>query len=65
MANKKILERREFLKGTAAAGGAVALGMVSGHAIADSDEDKAPEKKESKGYHLTQHIRDYYRTARS
>ncbi|MBD3609410.1 MAG: twin-arginine translocation signal domain-containing protein [Gammaproteobacteria bacterium] len=64
MAEKKTLERREFLKGAAAAGGAVALGMATGEAVA-SVEPAEVKKTAAKGYHETQHIRDYYKSARS
>jgi len=64
MAKNNTLERREFLKGAAAAGGVVALGMVSGHAAAGSEPVRAA-KPVAKGYHETQHIRDYYKSARS
>ncbi|WP_420919425.1 twin-arginine translocation signal domain-containing protein [Vibrio furnissii] len=54
--------RRELLKGlgTAAVAGAVVTG-VSQHAVAS---EKPVEAKDSlkKGYHETQHIRDYYDT---
>lgn len=55
--------RRDLLKGlgTAAVAGAVVAG-VSTQTVASeaSTESKEPLKK--KGYHETQHIRDYYNT---
>lgn len=59
--------RREFLKGVAAAGGAAALGAWSTGAVADTERTPAVQgaSPEPKGYRVTQHIRDYYRVARS
>jgi len=62
--------RRIFLKGAAAAGGAAALTAVSAANLADADTTAATaaaaaDNKPSKGYHETQHIKDYYRTLRS
>lgn len=63
-------DRRMFLKGFAVAGGTAAITAVSAtglvnpatkqHAAAD-----IAEKPASKGYHETQHIKDYYRILRS
>ena len=64
MAEKKTLQRREFLKDAAAVGGAVALGVTATEAAASVVP--AEEKKTgAKGYHETQHVRDYYKSARS
>lgn len=59
--------RREFLKGMAVAGGAVALGTWSAGSAADTAQTPAAQgaTPEPKGYRVTQHIRDYYRVARS
>lgn len=59
--------RREFLKSMAAAGGAAALGTWSAGAAADTAQTPAVQgaSAEPKGYRVTQHIRDYYRVARS
>ena len=59
--------RRIFLKGAAAAGGAAALTTVSAAGLVDADTEKKPapdatDKTASKGYHETQHIKDYYRS---
>ncbi|ENM5932595.1 twin-arginine translocation signal domain-containing protein [Vibrio mimicus] len=55
--------RRDLLKGlgTAAVAGAVVVAGVSTQTVASesSTESKEPLKK---GYHETQHIRDYYNT---
>ena len=63
-------DRRMFLKGAAIAGGAAALTAVSatGLVAADAENERLPDatdKTASKGYHETQHIKDYYRSLRS
>lgn len=62
-------ERRRFLKGIAAAGGATALTAVFASRLLASDPGGTAARKiqqpESRGYHETDHIRDYYRTLRS
>lgn len=57
--------RREFLKQIAVGSGAVAVAAVSGSALAAVEpEAVAPELPAArKGYHETDHIREYYRTA--
>jgi len=62
--------RRIFLKGAAAAGGAAALTAASAADLLDEDLEEltpgdAVDTRASKGYHETQHIKDYYRTLRS
>lgn len=60
-------DRRTFLKGVAAAGGATAVAVAGGAAVADvSSKNTAKaeaEAPESKGYRETDHIREYYRLA--
>jgi hypothetical protein len=63
-------DRRTFLKGAAVAGGTAALTAVSATGLVDpaTEESATPdatEKPAAKGYHETQHIRDYYRALRS
>jgi nitrous oxide reductase len=62
-------DRRAFLKGVAVAGGATAVAVAGGSAVADVSADRpgaAKAKAEgSKGYHETDHIREYYRLAQS
>jgi hypothetical protein len=56
-------DRREFIKKTTLAGaGVAATTMVSTSAIASVGDD-AEVKPGHKGYHLTQHILDYYKSA--
>lgn len=60
-------DRRTFLKGVAAAGGATAVAVAGGAAVADLTPEEAPKAEakapESKGYRETAHIREYYRLA--
>jgi len=60
-------DRRTFLKGVAAVGGATAVAVAGGAAVADVSSEKAPKAEakspESKGYRETDHIREYYRLA--
>ena len=62
-------DRRSFLKKVAAAGGATALtAFFASDLIADDSGGTASLKSEimaSRGYHETDHIRDYYRTLRT
>ena len=62
-------ERRKFLKGVAAAGGATALTTVFASRLMAADTGGTAARKiqqsESLGYHETDHIRDYYRTLRT
>lgn len=58
--------RREFLRDVLVTGGAVAVVAATGQAVAAPSVAKtqpATEKVESKGYHVTEHIREYYRLA--
>lgn len=58
--------RRAFLKAARGAGalGVLAAAAVSGAAEAAPLPDQAPAAPEAKGYHVTEHIQKYYRTAR-
>ncbi len=59
--------RRGFLRGLLATGsGAAVLAVSSGSAVAavsGAAEQGSEEPEASKGYHVTQQILDYYRTA--
>ena len=55
--------RRRFLKGLAAAGGATAMVVATGTAVA-APEVAPVSKPEDAGYHETPHIRTYYQKAR-
>ncbi len=58
--------RRSFLKHAASAGGAAAVAVVASRVVAATEDGAEVESKQpvSKGYQLTQHIRDYYQTAK-
>ena len=63
--NKKRTDRREFLKGAAVAGGAVAVAGAAPGAVANTfAEAGSADTPVTKGYHETAHIRDYYATTR-
>ena len=64
-----ITDRRLFLKGVIAAGGATALTAVAAPHLADPPEDKQADAGGnpdalSQGYRETAHIKAYYRTLR-
>ena len=59
--------RREFLKGVAVMGGTATLAVVTKVHAADAptqSQGGSLEASESKGYHVTSHIADYYDKAR-
>jgi len=64
-----VTDRRSFLKGVAAAGGAAALTtFFASQLLTDDTHGTAARKSEvmaSRGYHETNHIRDYYRTLKT
>ena len=62
-------DRRLFLKGVIAAGGATALTAVSAHHLVDPVKDRQTDgglnaNPVPRGYHETDHINAYYRTLR-
>lgn len=67
---KKIKEalngnRRDFMKKSALVGAGVAAStVVGGEAMASVTTDTV-ETRENKGYQLTQHVADYYKSAAS
>lgn len=67
MPQKSKQSRREFLKGAVAAGGAAAVVVSTGStaAIASEEVKTVSKSNKAKGYQETQHIRDYYNSARS
>ena len=64
--NKKLdNSRRNFMKKSAVVGAGVAASTVAGgEAIAAVTTDES-ESKQNKGYQLTQHVADYYKSAAS
>lgn len=67
MKQKSNKSRREFLKGAVAAGGAAAVVVSTGSttALASEEVKTVSKSNKAKGYQETQHIRDYYNSARS
>lgn len=59
---KQKIQRRTFMQGGAIAGAAIGVGIPA-RAIAGSIQE-TPRKAAAKGYHETDHIREYYRLAR-
>jgi len=58
--------RRAFLRGTVATGaGAAIAATVPGVAVAATPDTASEPDTKQKGYRLTQHILDYYKTAAS
>jgi O-acetyl-ADP-ribose deacetylase (regulator of RNase III) len=60
------LARRGFLRAAGGAGALASLAVVAGTAPAQAAPvaEAAPEPARQVGYHETEHIRQYYRTAR-
>ena len=57
--------RREFLKTSAVAGtGAAVAALLPGAAAAAVDAESVPAPDKKKGYQQTQHVLDYYKTAK-
>ena len=63
MEQKTNLKRRSFLR-TLGAGGAVAATVVGGNAALDAVQQADSQDRNAKGYRLTEHINNYYRTTR-
>ncbi|MBC8259271.1 MAG: hypothetical protein H8E38_09665 [SAR324 cluster bacterium] len=65
MKKKLTTGRRSFLRGVVAAGSGAAVAMTASKLISPEDALASPEQKEdsSKGYHLSEHITAYYKTA--
>jgi len=58
-------DRREFIKKSTLIGvGVVASTVLPAVAIANVDEEKS-DARQNKGYQLTQHVIDYYKSAAS
>lgn len=56
--------RRAFLKSGAAAGAAaVATTLLPGGVLAATDKEPAGSPPQKKGYQLSQHVIDYYKSA--
>ena len=56
-------QRRDFIKKSTLAGAGVAVTAVTSTSAIAGVETDATEKPEQKGYQLTQHVLDYYKSA--
>ncbi|TXG78558.1 MAG: twin-arginine translocation signal domain-containing protein [Thermomicrobiales bacterium] len=63
MEQKTNLKRRNFLRAVGA-GGAAAAVAVGGQRAVETAKQVQTEAQSAKGYRLTQHIDNYYRTTR-
>ena len=55
--------RRNFIQGTAAVGvSSLIVSAAPVSAVTEASQVETPKKPEAKGYRLTQHILDYYKT---
>ena len=57
--------RREFLQGSASAGVGIAVAATLPGAVTGAEAETVASKPESKGYRLTNHILEYYKTISS
>lgn len=57
------LSRREFVKGSLAASVGVAVAAAVPATAMAAPEEPVAQKGKSKGYHLSNHILDYYKAA--
>jgi len=56
-------DRREFIKKSTLAGAGVAAATMAGTTAIASVADESEQKPGQKGYQLTQHVLDYYKSA--
>lgn len=56
------LSRRQFLT-TLGAGSAAAAAVLASRQGGDGRQAPAADKKQGRGYQLTEHVKNYYRTA--
>lgn len=65
MSDTTNVKRRKFLLGLTAGGAGAAAAVIGGKAALESAAPTADNgRRASKGYQLTEHVRNYYRTAR-
>lgn len=66
MSDRKTGTRRGFLLGTTAVAGAAAVAAATATRApatnTSQDSSAAADEKAKRGYHLTEHVRRYYRT---
>jgi len=61
---KSRLSRRNFLLAVGAGGAGAAAAMLAKNVPQSETKAQAKDEAESKGYHASQHIRNYYRTTK-
>ena len=59
----RTLSRRRFLL-TLGAGGAATAAAIATRAPGSASAGKPPAKRATRGYHASEHINNYYRTAK-
>jgi len=59
----QLKSRRAFIGGAVTAGAGAALAAIVPAAAVSADIDTADEKPADKGYQLTEHVLDYYKSA--
>lgn len=59
----KSQQRRDFIKKSTLVGAGVAAGAMTSTALIADVSPTSSEKSEQKGYQLTQHVLDYYKSA--
>lgn len=64
MEHKTNLERRKVLRTIGVGGAGVAAAVAGGKAALDAVEQADSQGKRARGYRLTEHINNYYRTTR-
>lgn len=60
--NKPRLSRRQFLLGVGAGGAATAAAIVGGRTA--GEKIAAQDRRQTRGYQVTAHVTNYYRTAK-
>ena len=59
----QLKSRRAFIGGAVTAGAGAALAAIVPAAMVSADVEAADEKPADKGYQLTEHVLDYYKSA--
>ena len=62
--NKSRLSRRNFLLAVGAGGAGVAAAMLAKSVPQTETKAEAEDDAKRKGYHVSEHIRNYYRTTK-
>ena len=61
--NRQDKGRREFMKKSVMAGAGVAASTLAGGTVLAAEPGIESETRQDKGYQLTQHVYDYYKSA--